>query len=161
VLAALYAVKPLPGLLSELPQEQQLQAALLADMWQLPQLSTAAVHVLLQAAPEPAGLTDSLVQLFLGLPAHPRPVLPLLDDVVLSYNQASTDELKAQLTRVLLSVLGDLEVWADAELQDLLLGLPLSALELLLSSSELQVGVTVKLMSSAWQCACRSTCQCR
>jgi hypothetical protein len=51
VLAALYAVKPLPELLSELPQEQQLQAALLADMWQIPKVSTAAVQLLLNACP--------------------------------------------------------------------------------------------------------------
>lgn len=35
VLAALYAVKPLPELLAELSDVQQLQAALLADMWQV------------------------------------------------------------------------------------------------------------------------------
>jgi hypothetical protein len=41
---------------------------------------------------------------------------------------------------VLLSVFGDLEaVWADAALQEQLLGLPLSSMELLLSCDELKV----------------------
>jgi hypothetical protein len=48
VLAALYKVKPVPELLSELPQEQQLHVALLADPYQLlailPERTSAVIH---------------------------------------------------------------------------------------------------------------------
>jgi hypothetical protein len=38
----MYLVSPLPELLLELSSEQQLQAAVLADQWQVPNVSTAA-----------------------------------------------------------------------------------------------------------------------
>jgi hypothetical protein len=145
VLQSLYAVKPLPELLSELPQEQQLQAALLADMWQIPKVSTAAVQTLTTAAKTDAGLTDLVVQQFLGLDAYPTCILPLLKCLPEScFSSSSRTKLSCMrtsaVTRVLLSVLGDLEaVWADAVLQDILLGLPLPAMELLLSCTELKV----------------------
>jgi len=45
------------------------------------------------------------------------------------------------LRRLLLTALGDLEaVWADPALVDALIGLPVPAMELLLSCDELQVG---------------------
>lgn len=43
ILQALYAVKLVPELLSDLPQKQQLHASLLADMWQIQAVDTEAV----------------------------------------------------------------------------------------------------------------------
>jgi hypothetical protein len=45
-----------------------------------------------------------------------------------------------RLEQLLLGVLGDLEgVWADKQLQEVLLGLPLPAMEVLLASDKLMV----------------------
>jgi len=76
VLAALYGVKPIKDLLSELQGEQQLQAALLADMWQIPAVSTAAVQLLVDAAKGP-GLSEAATKAFLGLSAIPNCLLPV------------------------------------------------------------------------------------
>jgi hypothetical protein len=57
VLSSLYLTKPLPELLSELTQEQQLQAALLADKWQVPNVSTAATQLLVDALNTESGLS--------------------------------------------------------------------------------------------------------
>jgi hypothetical protein len=121
VLEALYATKPLPELLAELTHEQQLQAAVLADMWQVLDISAAIVDQLTQASASANGLSEAAVQQLLHMPAHPACLQPLLK-------------------HVLLSTLGDLEaVWATKRLRLQLLGLPLATLELLLSFDELKV----------------------
>jgi hypothetical protein len=121
VLQSLYAVKPLPDLLAQLSQEQQLQAAVLADKWQVPNVSSAAAQLLVTAANTPDALAKAVQQTVLAAAALPECPQPLQE-------------------RVLLSLLGDLEaVWADAGLRDRLLGLPLHAMELLLSCNELKV----------------------
>jgi hypothetical protein len=121
VLQSLYAVKPLTELLSELFQEQQLQAAVLADKWQVPHVSTAVAQLLVEAAKTEGALAAAVQQRVLRDAALPECLQPLLKSV-------------------LLSLLGDLEaVWADCSLRDTLLGLPLHAMELLLSCDELKV----------------------
>ena len=121
VLQSLYAVKPLPELLSELSQEQQLQAAVLADKWQVPHVSSAAAQLLAAAASTPGALEEVVQKRVLSAAALPDCLQPLLKSV-------------------LLSLFGDLEaVWADAELQKQLLNLPLPAMELLLSCDDLKV----------------------
>jgi len=141
VLAALYAIKPLPDLLSPLSQEQQLQAAVLADMWQIPQVSTAVVQVLSEAAgQEGSGLSAPALSIFLNQHVWPACLLPLLPCVAAACVQRRNQQCEEGLTRVLLSVLGDLEeVWADDTLQATLLALPLAAMNLLLSSNKLKV----------------------
>jgi hypothetical protein len=119
VLQALYGVKPLPELLSELTQEQQLQAALLSDMWQVPDVGTAAANVLVGTAD--GQLSEAVTQSLMSMQAWP-------------------ECLHVVAKKVLLSLLGNLEaVWADEALQTQLLGLPLHAMELLLSCDELKV----------------------
>lgn len=144
VLSALYLVKPVAELLSELPQEQQLHAVLLADMWQVPGVSTATVQLLLAAAQGTGGLTDAAIKQYLGLEAHPDCLLPLLPHTaaaVLRPGQQFDIQVKVALKRMLLRVLGDLEgVWADAALRNILLQLPLPAMALLLSCGDLKVG---------------------
>ena len=121
VLQSLYAVKPLPELLSELSHEQQLQAAVLADKWQVPDVSSAAAQMLIAAANTPGALAEEVQHSVLAAAALPDCLQPLQQ-------------------RVLLSMLEDLEaVWADSILRDKLLGLPLHAMELLLSCNELKV----------------------
>jgi hypothetical protein len=121
VLSSLYAVKPLPQLLSELSQEQQLQAAVLADKWQVPNVSSAAAQLLVVAANTPGALAETVKHSMLAVAALPDCLQPLQQSV-------------------LLSLLCDLEaVWADAGLRDRLLRLPLHTMELLLSSSQLKV----------------------
>jgi hypothetical protein len=121
VLQSLYAVKPLPELLSELSQEQQLQAAVLADKWQVADVSSAAAQLLVAAANTPDALAEEVQHRVLAADALP-------------------DCLRLLLKSVLLQLLGDLEaVWADAGLRHRLLGLPLHAMELLLSCDELKV----------------------
>jgi hypothetical protein len=120
VLQSLYEVKPLPELLSELSQEQQVQAAVLADMWQVPHVSSAAAQLLKDAINTADGLEEAVQQRIVQGPL-PECLQPLL---------------KA----VLLSLFGDLEaVWADAGLKERLLGLSLHAMALLLSCNELKV----------------------
>jgi hypothetical protein len=106
---------------SELSQEQQLQAAVLADMWQVPDVSTAVVQAFTVQATSSSGLSEAARQQLLRMPAHPECLQPLLK-------------------HVLLAMLGDLEaVWADAALQEVLLKLPLHVMELLLSLDDLTV----------------------
>ena len=50
VLQSLYAASPLQELLSKLSQEQQLQATILADKWQVPDVGAAAVDALSQVS---------------------------------------------------------------------------------------------------------------
>ena len=125
VLSAMYLVKPLPQLLADLSQEQQLQAAVLADKWQVASIKNAAARLLTDAASTEAGLTEAVKQRVLSAAALPECLQPLL---------------KA----VLLPLFGDLEaVWADAGLQEQLLGLPLPAMELLLSRDDLEVTIVL------------------
>ena len=121
VLKSLYAVKPLRDLLSELSQEQQLQAAVLADKWAMPHVSTAAAKLLADAASTPGALAWVVQQRVLSAEALPDCLQPLLKNVLLSL----FDDLEA--------------VWADAVLQHHLLCVPLHAMELLLSCNELKV----------------------
>ncbi len=124
VLAGLYLVKPWPELIAGLAPQQQLQAAVLADMWQLPAATEAVTELLMAAAGSAEWLTGVSEQV-LSLQAVPDCLLPLF---------------KAAL----LSKFGDLEaVWrpANAALQESLLALPLHNMELLLASDELKVGV--------------------
>jgi hypothetical protein len=119
VLQSLYQGKLNPGLLTELAQEQKLHAALLADMWQVPDVGAAAITALSAAAD--GQLSEAVTQKLLSMQAVP----------------ACLEHL---LRKVLLSVFGDLEaVWADETLQQRLLGLPLHAMKLLLSCDELKV----------------------
>lgn len=79
VLGSLYQMEPLPGLLSELTQVQQLQAAVLADMWEVPDVSKEAVKLLLGAATSYTGLTEELALYYTQMPAIPSCLLPLLE----------------------------------------------------------------------------------
>ena len=124
VLAGLYQVQPWPELFDSLTHQQQVQAAVLADMWHLPTARAAAMQRLRAAIDSAEGGTAVLDQL-LSLPAMPYC-------------------LQALLEQALLRKFGDLEaVWgasaASSALQQSLLALPPAAMDLLLASSKLRV----------------------
>jgi hypothetical protein len=102
------------------------------------------------AAASDQGLPAAALQVLAGMHARPACLVKLLPSIVKSsscckLNTADLTAIKAADTngsvqRLLLAELGDLEAaWADAELQQMLLALPLPALQLLLSSDQLQV----------------------
>ena len=153
VLAALYSVKPIPELLSTLPQEQQLHAALLADTWQVADVSTAAVQLLVDAAKPDQGLSAAAYDQFMGLGATPTCLLPLFKVLVELLAQFADPASQATLKRMLLSVLGDLEdVWADPALRKTLLSMPLTAMTVLLGCNELKVGTGLCALSQGHSC---------
>jgi hypothetical protein len=131
VLSSMYLVKPLPELLSDLPPEQQLQAAVLADQWQVPNVSTAAVQLLGYALNSNGDEAETVKQQLLQ-------------------HQALPDCLQPLLKSTLLMKFRDLEaVWADSDLQEQLLCLSLPAMQLLLSCDELQVSPCICGLTAA------------
>jgi hypothetical protein len=123
VLQSLYHVPLESGLFPKLTQEQQLQAALLADTWQVPDVGAATASALSAAAD--GQLSETVTQELLSMQAVPECLEPMLK-------------------KVLLSKFGDLEaVWSDDALQQQLLGLPLHAIKLLLSCGELKVSTSM------------------
>jgi hypothetical protein len=137
VLAGLYQVEPWSKLLPDLTPQQQVQAAVLADMWQLPTASQTAVEIL-QAAAQSAVMLSAVLEQLLCQPAVPQFLLPLFE-------------------RALLCPYGDLEaVWSpgSTSLQESLLALPLQAVELLLASNEhyfTEVALNSVGISIAWR----------
>jgi len=79
VLAALYGV----SVADELSQEQLLHAAVLADMWQVPDVATEAVQLLVDAATR-SGLLEAATKAFLDLEVIPNCLLPLFSAIVSS-----------------------------------------------------------------------------
>jgi hypothetical protein len=118
----MYMGKEWPELLTALTPTQQVQAAVLADMWQVTAASQAAVEILQKATNSAAKLSKVLEQL-ISLEPVPHILLPVLE-------------------RALLAKYGDLEaVWGPggASLLEPLLALPFHAMELLLASHKLKV----------------------
>jgi hypothetical protein len=147
LLAGLYLVQPWPTLLAGLTPQQQVQAAVLADLWQLPAATEAAVGVLQQESDSNDRLSAVLDQL-LSMPAVPDCLTPVFESswqALLAKYQSLAAVPAAVLPvfeGVLLSKYGALEaVWASdaASLQASLLALPLYAMELLLASDKLKV----------------------
>jgi hypothetical protein len=160
VLAGLYLVEPGTQLLADLTPQQQVQAAVLADMWQLPEASQAAISVLQTA--DSTYILCALLEQMLAVAAVPECLLPVFEhswQALLDAAHAVCESLAAipkdmqrLLEQAVLSKYGDLEaVWAPdgAALQESLLDLPLHAIELLLASDKLKVSLTV---SSQRQC---------
>ena len=147
MLKGLYQVEPWPRLLADLTPQQQVQAAVLADMWQLEAASEAAVALL----QEPAGSNErmsAVLEQLLSMAAVPDCLIPLFEQSrqgLLSkylYAAAVPANVHPLFEQALLSKYGDLEaVWSPdaASLQESLLTLPLRVMELLLASDRLKV----------------------
>lgn len=145
MLQGLYQVRPWPQLLADLPRQQQVCAAILAELWDLPLAFNEAVR-LLTAATYSADVSAVLARLLtVHVPASLEHVLERSCQAMLNrydYLPEVPDSLLPVFKTALLSKYGDLEaVWAPggAPLRKSLLALPLPAMELLLGSDELKV----------------------
>jgi hypothetical protein len=139
-----------PDVLSSLQEQQLVQAVVIADMVHAAAAAEQAVGALKAAAESEQGLSAAALDALAGLPAWPTRLLQLVPLIVQHAPccQSSTADLAAitaadpvnRVQRLLLAVLGDVEaVWADQQLKQMLLGLPLPAMQLLLSSDQLRV----------------------
>jgi hypothetical protein len=146
VIAALYGVL---DNLRNLQLQQLVNAVVIADRIGAPAVVEQAMSDLTYAvaAESPTVVVDALSTLPVW-PACLQPVLlPVLQRAKLSEMPAAE---VSKVQRMLLAVLGDLEAaWADSQLQKLLLQLPLPAMELLLSSDQLQVAAEDTVLYTA------------
>jgi hypothetical protein len=121
-----------------------------------------AVQALAAAAGSEQGLSAAALQFLAGMHARPACLVKLLPSIIKhsSCCKLGTADLAAIraadthgcVQRLLLAELGDLEAaWADADLQQMLLALPLPALQLLLSSDQLQVASEDTVLYTAQQ----------
>jgi hypothetical protein len=135
-----------------LTPQQQVQAAVLADMWQLTAASDAAVALLQKAANsgDSSQHASAALEQLLSMAAVPDCLMPVFGQSRQAlfnkylYEAAVPANVQPLFELALLSKYGDLEaVWApDAvSLQESLLELPLHVMELLLASDRLKVCV--------------------
>jgi hypothetical protein len=160
VIAAMYGMT---APMQRLTQVQLLAAALIADRIQVTAAVKQAVAALQAAAAADSGLSAAALEALASLPAWPVCLLPLLPAAVAGArccNSRSSSELaeiqaadtNARVRRMLLAVLGNLDaVWADEQLKQILLALPLPAMQLLLSSDSLQVASEDTVLYTATQ----------
>jgi hypothetical protein len=137
-----------PDALSSLEQQQLVAAVMLADKLGAADVAEQAVQKLLLAAEQ--GMSVAALEALASLVAWPACLQPLLlrvlqrssccDATLADLAAITAADTGSRVQRMLLAVLGDLEaVWEDKQLQQLLLALPLPALQLLLSSDQLRV----------------------
>jgi hypothetical protein len=160
VIAAMYGMT---APIQRLTQVQLLAAAVIADRIQVTAAVKQAVAALQAAAAADTGLSGAALEALAGLPAWPDCLLPLLAPAVSGTRCCSSSrssdvasiqaaDTRGRVRRMLLAVLGDLEeVWADAQLKQILLELPLPALQLLLSSDELHIANEDTVLYTATQ----------
>jgi hypothetical protein len=121
-----------------------------ADLLQVPRAAADAVWQLQAGLCHPDALSLAPMKELASLSAWPSCLLPVIRS--LSYSafsdpdfdaagdSSSSSSITAGIRDVLVSALGDLEaVWRDLQLMEVLLSLPLSAMQLLLSSDRLRV----------------------
>jgi hypothetical protein len=146
--------------ISSLQEQQMVQAVVIADMVHVDAAAEQAMAALTAAAESEQGLSAAALESLAGLPAWPARLLQLLPVVVQHAPccQGGLADLAAisaadtgnRVQRLLLAVLGDLEaVWADKQLRKLLLGLPLPAMQLLLSADQLRVAAEDTVLYTA------------
>lgn len=177
VLGALYGASTPSA--DSLTDVQLLQVVILADMLQVTDLAEEVVTTLVKAAEAAEGLSEAAVQQLLRLEAYPACVVSALQHITRHMQlrnaaafwakaafaaPSSPSSLEAVLAAPhssnmrsqLLEALGDLEeVWGEAGQQQrqVLLSLPLPAMQLLLSSSALQVRLWPQQCPAALQLA--------
>uniref|UniRef100_A0A383WH17 BACK domain-containing protein n=1 Tax=Tetradesmus obliquus TaxID=3088 RepID=A0A383WH17_TETOB len=156
VIAAMYRV---PGAVSTLQQQQLVHAVVIADMVGVEVATEQAVKSLTTAAQSEQGLSAAALEALARLAAWPACLLQLLPTVLKSAPCCSIESSRVEditaapsssitaapiinrsMQQLLLGVFGDLDAaCADKQLKQLLLSLPLPALQLLLSSDQLRV----------------------
>lgn len=149
VIATLYSARE-P--IQDLTLEELVQAVILSDRLQLADAAQQALTALMQKISSVRSLPQESITLFSNLAVWPRSLLPALLAIVKAWPQRLTDPNSGSgpdryglqdaeaLQRMLLAVFGKLnEVWADTQLHELLMELPLKAVQLLLSADGLVV----------------------
>lgn len=152
VIASLYGVQDGFG---QLQHDQLIQALIIADMIDATEAAEQVSKCLKAAAASQPGLSEAALNILSGLSAWPDCLQQLLPNILRHINyseQSSTAQPVASATancsteprnvaqRLLLAIFGDLQaVWRDDNLKQLLLQLPLPAMQLLLGSNKLQV----------------------
>lgn len=163
VIATFYGVQ---DSLANLQHEQLIQALLIADMIGAAAAAKQASQHVRKAAEQ--GLSAAALEGMAGLPAWPDCLLQLLPLVVThasccKNSAANMADLLAAadgslIQRILVRVFGDLQaVWGESKLTELLLQLPCPAMQLLLSSDELQVPSEDIVLYTAQQYVDRQT----
>lgn len=150
VIAALYGVD---DCFDDLPHDQLVHALVIADMIDLPRVAQQIMAILQAASSSAAGLSEAAQASMADLSAWPACLYQLLPSLLAQFiRQKQLTEFVGQvqdvvdadsnslMQSIMLAAFGDLQaVWQNPELSDVLLGLPLPAMQLLLSSDELQV----------------------
>lgn len=154
MIAALYGVG---SALNTLQQQELLYVIQYADMIQVKSIATAAVALLKAAATAGQGLTATCMAALAALPAWPSCLLsliPVLAEQATAVDTAATAadaeaakegasalmSKNTSIQQVFTAALGNLEaVWQHKDLINMLLELPLAAMQLLLLSDQLQV----------------------
>jgi hypothetical protein len=150
VVAAMYGVESGPNALSSLQQQQLVHAVVIADRLQVTPVCRQALGLLAAASKTEQGLSAAALDALRGLSPWPSCLLTLLP-TILQYapccklGDACLGAIAAadrgrKVEQLVNAVFGNLQaVWSDAEQQQLLLSIPLPAMQLLLSSDQLQV----------------------
>jgi hypothetical protein len=139
-----------PDAMSTLQQQQLVHAVVLADMVGKEDAAQQAVEALKSAARSEQGLSAAALEALASLAAWPVCLLQLLAAILKSAPCCSIDTSKLEditaadtnssMQRLLLAMFGDLDAaCGDRQMKQLLLGLPLPAMQLLLSSDQLRV----------------------
>jgi hypothetical protein len=147
VIAAMYGMQ---DAISSLEQHQVVHAVVIADMVHAETAGQQALQVLQAAAESEQGLSATAVQALTGLSVWPACLLQLLPTIVkhapcckvdaTDWEAVTAADDGGRVQWLLVAALGDLQaVWSDKQLKELLLGLPLPAMQLLLSSDQLRV----------------------
>jgi hypothetical protein len=150
VIAAMYGVESGPNALSSLQQQQLVHAVVIADRLQVTPVCSQALALLEAASKAEQGLLAEALVALTRLPLWPNCLLTLLPTIVQHAPccKLGTADLAAiaaadeggKVLQLLLAVFGNLQaVWSDVERWQLLLALPLPAMQLLLSADQLQV----------------------
>jgi hypothetical protein len=128
-------------LFREVPQQDLVSAVVYGDQLAIPRAVQLGMQLLQEAAAAgQASLTQACCRALAALPSWPTCMLPLLPAVAAQVDPQCAAEQQQVIQGALVSALGDLEaVWVDKQLRELLMALPLPAVELLLSSDHLRV----------------------
>jgi hypothetical protein len=150
VIAAMYGVESGPNALSSFLQQQLVHAVVIADRLQVTSVCRQAQQLLEAASTAEQGLSAAALHALTVLSPWPSCLLAVLPSIVQHAPccKLVTADLEAiaaadkggKVQQLLVAVFGNLQaVWSDVELQQLLLALPLPAMQLLLSWGQLQV----------------------
>jgi hypothetical protein len=150
VIAAMYGVESGPNALSSLQQQQLVHAVVIADRLQVTSVCRQALQLLEAASKAEQGMSAAALDALTVLSPRPSCLLAVLPSIVqhapcCKLGAADLAAIAAadkggKVQQLLVAVFGNLQaVWSDAELQQLLLALPLPAMQLLLSWGQLQV----------------------